>query len=287
MNLFESPLKEATPEMIKYYPIFDTKTKSRFKQSDKKSISTSKKRRSAENEKRIVKRVKRSLPFIDSNEQYAIDAGQKDFDASRCKTCCMLYTMGEMVDEKTHAEYHDVFVKSIKFNGWKNEDVLENYSDGRIIRVLPNHRKNMHKKVDDLFVVADMELGIRVDLNSSMKPSSVYLLFANEDKRIAGFVAAEKIQFANKLLSEDPFIASTEQEEAECGVTRLWTHPQYRRKRVASRLLDALRTHFIVGRIIHRTKVAFTDPTNNGAEFAKFYTGRNDFLIFQYDINSK
>jgi N-acetyltransferase len=287
MALFESPLKTVTNDMKKYYPIFERKAETSVKKC--KTLRPSSRSQSTNRSKSKTRSaVKRRLPLFKACEQYAIDLGQKDFDSKRCKTCNMLYTIGEVVDEKTHEEYHDMFVNSLKFNGWKNEDVVGVYEDGRVIRVLPQHQKYkyMHKKVNDLFNVADIELGIRVDLKDSMKSSSVYLLFATKTKRIAGFVAAERIQSANRLISEEPFIASTDEESAECGVARIWTHPNYRRQKIATRLLDSLRMNFNLGKIIERSKIAFSDPTINGKDFAKFYTKRNDFLIYIYQNGS-
>ena len=228
-------------------------------------------------------RVKRKLSLFNASDQYAIDFGQKDFDSRRCKTCNMLYTIGEVVDERTHEEYHDMFVNSLRFNGWKHEDVVAVYEDGRVVRVLPQHKhKYMRKKVDELFKVADIELGINVDLESCLKSSSVYLLFATKTKRIAGFVAAERIKSANRLISEEPFIASTVEEAAECGVARVWTHPNFRRQKIATRLLDTLRMNFTLGKVIERPTIAFSDPTINGKDFAKNYTKRSDFLVYSY-----
>ena len=191
--------------------------------------------------------------------------------------------MGEVVDERTHEEYHDMFVNSLRFNGWKHEDVVAVYEDGRVVRVLPqNKHKYMRKKVDELFKVADIELGINMDLESCLKSSSVYLLFVTKTKRIAGFVASERIKSANRLISEEPFIASTEEEVAECGVSRIWTHPNFRRQKIATRLLDTLRLQFSLGKVIDRPSIAFSDPTINGKDFAKNYTKRNDFLVYTY-----
>lgn len=276
MALFESPLKTPINDLRNYFPVFERKIKT----TDKKLPKVGLKRRS----KSVTRsRVKRKLSLFSATDQYALDFGQKDFDSKRCKTCNMLFTVGEVVDERTHEEYHDMFVNSLRFNGWKHEDVIGVYDDGRVIRVVPqNSPKYMLKKVDELFKVADLELGINVDLQSSLKSSSVYLLFATKNKRIAGFVAAERIKWANQLISEDPFMASTEEVAAECGVARIWTHPKFRRQKVATRLLDTLRANFSLTKAIDKSMLAFSDPTINGKDFAKNYTQTKDFLVYSY-----
>ena len=278
MDLFESPLKTPINDLRNYFPVFERKAQT----SDKKlkplrSVGQKRSKSVTRN------RVKRKLSLFSASDQYALDFGQKDFDSKRCKTCNMLFTIGEVVDERTHEEYHDMFVNSLKFNGWKQEDVVAVYEDGRIIRVVPQNKpKYMLKKVDELFKVADIELGINVDLQSSLKSSSVFLLFATKTKRIAGFVAAERIKWANQLISEEPFIASTQNISAECGVARIWTHPNFRRQKVATRLLDTLRANFTLGKLVDKSQLAFSDPTINGKDFAKNYTKRNDFLVYSY-----
>lgn len=154
------------------------------------------------------------------------------------------------------------------------------HPDGKILRVLPESPKFMLRKVDELFVVADMELGIRIDVKSSIKPSSVYLIYVCNKKRISGFVAAERIYKANRLLTENPFTCSKEIDEADIGIVRLWVHPKYRNSKIATKLLNALRENFVPGKSIDRKKIAFSDPTNGGKEFAKKYTGDEKFLVF-------
>ncbi|XP_054154493.1 N-acetyltransferase ESCO2-like, partial [Oppia nitens] len=282
-GLFESPVKIITNDIRNYFPVIEGKCQSSVK---KKKTSRNELRSASEKRPKSVPKdrkslAKRKLTLFDASEQLALDFGQKDFDSKRCKTCNMLYTTGEVVDERTHEEYHDMFVNSLRFIGWKHEEVVSVYDDGRIIRIVADSKhKYMFKKVNELFKVADIELGINVDLESSLKPTSVYLLFATKTKRIAGFVASERIKSANKLISEEPFIASTDEVPAECGIARIWTHPNFRRQKIATRLLDTLRTCFSYGKIIPKSNIAFSDPTINGKDFAKHYTKRNNFLVY-------
>lgn len=280
--LFESPVK--TPDdlpSLKYYPIFDRRWQTSVKEIEKCKSSGKVKR------KPRSKSVNRSKPYakrklFNSNEQYCLDFGQKNFDAQRCNVCNMLYTVGEIIDEKTHEEYHDMFINSLKFREWKNEDVVSVFDDGRILRVLPTSPHFMLKKIDELFKVADIELGINMDLKSSLKSSSVFFIFVSSSKRIAGFIAAERINSANWLLSEEPLMASTEEVPAECGISRIWTHPNFRRKRIATRLLDTLRQCFFYNKTLSKDKLAFSDPTVVGKDFAKKYINSNHFLIYMY-----
>lgn len=285
--LFESPVKtvEELPS-LKYYPIFDKRWSSTVKTIEKKNATNGSgggKIKRPRSTGKISRKPYGRKKLFDSSEQYVLDFGQKNFDAKRCLTCNMLYTVGEIIDEKTHQEYHDMFVNSLKYRDWKNEDVVNAFDDGRILRVLPSSPHYMHKKLDELFKVADIELGINVDLKSSMKSTSQFFIFISlPSKRITGFVSAERIKYANKLLTENPLMASTDEYPAECGVSRIWTHPNFRRKQIATRLLDTLRKSFYNNKVVPLDRLAFSDPTVIGKDFAKAYTKMDRFLIYLY-----
>ncbi|RWS03971.1 N-acetyltransferase ESCO2-like protein [Dinothrombium tinctorium] len=279
VSMLSSHSTLTTPESVikkqlRLYPIFERKVS----ESGRKSNSSP-------NGSSTRKSTRRRVPLLKSNDQYAIDAGQRDFDASRCKMCNMLYTVGEITDEKHHADYHDMFVNGLRFSGWKKERVYKYLDDGsRVIAVLSKDPKFMLKKLDDLFKIADLELNINVNIQSSVRDSSLYLIYVTLDGRIAGFVAAEGIQEASQLVAEDSMTVSTESVPATCGVSRLWVHPNYRRQGIATVLLDVLRANFLKDSIIKREDLAFSDPTVNGKDFAKKYTGKSRFLIYQYQL---
>ncbi|KAF7488053.1 N-acetyltransferase ESCO2 [Sarcoptes scabiei] len=283
--LFESPVK--TPEelpSLKYYPIFDKRwsTSMKFKTSNNDSNQSNRKKISNSTKSNRSKPYSRKKLF-DSSNQYVLDFGQKNFDAQRCKICNMLYTVGEIVDEKTHEEYHDKFVNSLKYRDWKNETVVKSFHDGRIVQVLPTSPHYMHRKLDELFEIADIELGINMDLQSSMKSTSMFLIFISlPSKRITGFLSAERIRSANKILSENPLMASMDESPALCGISRIWVHHNFRRQKIATRLVDTLRLIFFPNKSIAKNLLAFSDPTTIGKEFAKCYLQSETFLIYMH-----
>lgn len=65
-----------------------------------------------------------------------------------------------------------------------------------------------------------------------------------------------------------------------CGIRRLWVSKDYRRRGIATTLLDAIIHSFFYGFTLRRTQIAFTEPTSNGADFAASYVGREDFFIY-------
>lgn len=270
---------KASEKPVKYFPIFDFKKRKENGLQEAGKV-TSLGLKSEKIKKKVNK--KKRLPLLNSNFQYAIDAGQKEFDASRCKTCNMLYTKGEYFDEGHHRQYHDMFVNSIKFSGWKNERIVRYFESGaKIIAVKPSDPKYMLRKIDDLFSIADLELGIGQNVYSSLKPTSIFLIYVTVDKRIGGFVSAHEIDKANEVINDEGLVDESKSLPAEIGITRLWVHSNYRRMKIASEMLDTLRARFIPNRIIPKSGIAFTDPTDDGKKFVQNYTGNSNLLVFQ------
>lgn len=284
--LFSSPPKtpEELPQM-KYYPIFDRRWQTSVKDSEKSKNQQVSGGKAKSTSTLRSKKFTRAKPYsrkqlFKSSEQYFLDLGQKDFDPKRCKVCNMIFSTGELEDERTHEEYHDMFINSLKYREWKNEDIVANFDDGaRILRVLPSSPHFMHRKIDELYKVSDLELNINQDLKSTMKSCSAYFIYIT-GKRIAGFVDVVRIHAANWLVQEDPPMASTDEIPAQCGVARIWIHPKFRRKGIATRLLDTVRHSIIPGEVIEKGQLAFSDPTTIGKDFAKSYTKSNRFSIY-------
>lgn len=67
---------------------------------------------------------------------------------------------------------------------------------------------------------------------------------------------------------------------ADMGVSQVWVHPDFRRRGVASRLLDTARKHLVYGCTVPTERVAFSQPTEAGWAFAARYTGTERFLIY-------
>ncbi|NP_001186001.1 establishment of sister chromatid cohesion N-acetyltransferase 1 L homeolog isoform X2 [Xenopus laevis] len=234
----------------------------------------------------------------DSNKQSIIDAGQKRFGAISCNVCGMLYTASNPEDEAQHLLFHNQFISAVKYVGWKKERIVSEYPDGRIIMVLPDDPKYALKKVDEIREMVDNDLGFQqvpLRLHSRTKT----LLFISSDKKVAGCLIAEHIQWGyrviddlipegtsekEKALSErvKAWCCSTSPEPAICGVSRIWVFSMMRRKKIASRMLECLRNNFIYGSFLNKDEIAFSDPTPDGKLFATRYCGTSQFLVYNF-----
>ncbi|KAM5222277.1 N-acetyltransferase ESCO1 [Ctenodactylus gundi] len=231
-------------------------------------------------------------------KQLVIDAGQKRFGAVSCNVCGMLYTASNPEDETQHLLFHNQFISAVKYVGWKKERILAEYPDGRIIMVLPEDPKYALKKVDEIREMVDNDLGFQ------QAPLMCYsrtktLLFISNDKKVVGCLIAEHIQWGYRVIEEKlPVIRSEEEkvrferqkawccstspEPAICGISRIWVSSTMRRKRIASRMIECLRSNFIYGSYLSKEEIAFSDPTPDGKLFATQYCGTGQFLVYNF-----
>ncbi|XP_039253832.2 N-acetyltransferase ESCO2-like [Styela clava] len=232
--------------------------------------------------------VKKSSP---PSKQMIIDAGQKRFGATQCSMCGMVYSANHPDDEQDHINYHKRFLNFVKFLGWKNERIVSSFMDGRIIKVTPNDPKYAVKKVADILTIVDIDLGFKT-VKTGLVSSRIAYFFISDTEKIAGCLIAEKISGAHRLIPGK----STEESSAKnvlcftdhrltpavCGVSRIWTYGPMRRKQIATRLLDAVRSSFVLGSCLDKSQVAFSDPTPDGRAFATKYFGTPNILVYNF-----
>ncbi|NXK10353.1 ESCO1 acetyltransferase, partial [Herpetotheres cachinnans] len=234
----------------------------------------------------------------DGDKQMIIDAGQKRFGAISCNICGMLYTASNPEDETQHLLFHNQFISAVKYVGWKKERILAEYPDGKIIMVLPDDPKYALKKVEEIREMVDNDLGFQ------QAPLMCYsrtktLLFISNDKKVIGCLIAEHIQWGYRVIEEKvpevssenekviferqkAWCCSTSPEPAICGISRIWVFSMMRRKKIASRMIECLRSNFIYGSYLSKEEIAFSDPTPDGKLFATQYCGTGQFLVYNF-----
>ncbi|NXA39946.1 ESCO2 acetyltransferase, partial [Eudromia elegans] len=234
-----------------------------------------------------------------SKDQMIIDAGQKHFGAVICKSCGMIYTAASPEDEAQHIQHHERFLEGLRYVGWKKERVVAEFWDGKIVLILPDDPKYAVKKAEDVREIVDNELGFKqVTLNCPAK-TKMYLFVSNE-KMIVGCLVAESIKQAFRVLSEPgaaqaagqdvlqqqqqqrAWRCSAQPEPALCGVSRVWVFSLARRKGVARRMLDVVRSTFTYGCYLSTEEIAFSDPTPDGKLFATRYCQTPNFLVYNF-----
>ncbi|KAL8182254.1 UNVERIFIED_CONTAM: hypothetical protein K2H54_050041 [Gekko kuhli] len=233
----------------------------------------------------------------DGDKQLIIDAGQKRFGAISCNICGMLYTASNPEDETQHLLFHNQFISAVKYVGWKKERILAEYPDGKMIMVLPDDPKYALRKVDEIREMVDNDLGFQQAPLTCSRAKT--LLFISNDKKVAGCLIAEHIQWGYRVIEEKipevdsenekviferqkAWCCSTSPEPAICGISRIWVFSLMRRKKIASRMLECLRSNFIYGSYLSKEEIAFSDPTPDGKLFATQYCGTSQFLVYNF-----
>ncbi|CAH2245511.1 N-acetyltransferase ESCO2 [Pelobates cultripes] len=232
----------------------------------------------------------------ESEDQLIIDAGQKHFGPVACSTCGMIYSAASLEDEAQHVQYHRRLMEGIRYMGWKKERVVAKYWDGKILSISPDDPKYALKKAEEVRELVDTELGFQQSTLVCPKKTKTYLFISNE-KKIVGCVIAEPIKQAYRVIAEPispqsvsrdtldrhrAWRCSTTPQEAICGISRIWVFALMRRKGIARRLLDAVKSSFIYGSYLTTDEIAFSDPTPDGKQFASSYCEIPDFLVYNF-----
>ncbi|XP_061846409.1 N-acetyltransferase ESCO2 [Colius striatus] len=232
-----------------------------------------------------------------SRDQMIIDAGQKHFGAIVCKSCGMIYTAASPEDEAQHIQHHERFLRALRYMGWKNERVVAEFWDGKIVLILPNDPKYAVKKAEDVREIVDNELGFKQVSLSCPAETKIYLFVSNE-KMIVGCLVAESIKQAFRVLSEAgpgpcpreqdvlqpqrAWRCSPQPQPALCGISRIWVFGPRRGSGIARRMVDVLRNTFMYGSFLSTDEIAFSDPTPHGKLFATRYCQTPNFLVYNF-----
>ncbi|XP_071807579.1 uncharacterized protein [Asterias amurensis] len=271
--------------------------------SNVKLISSSRKSPASSTPIQQKKAATKMKKLIDKDglEQLTLDLGQKHFGAVTCGMCGMVYTAAHPEDEAVHDRFHRKYLNCIKFQGWKNERMLREFYDGRIIMVLYDDPKYHIKKVEEIRQLVDQELGFLEGDEVACKSSCKVLLFITREKKVAGCLIAQEISKGYRVIADKPkdtaavseeekqqfeqqraWCCQTDPEPAVCGISRIWVASQERRKQIATRMLDCVRNSFTFGTTLPKSTLAFSDPTPDGKMLATSYVGSPEFLVYKY-----
>ncbi|KAG0341515.1 N-acetyltransferase esco2 [Podila horticola] len=175
------------------------------------------------------------------------------------------------------------------------------------------------KKVREVLELVNKELG-SVEFDPETLEGCKVFLYISGKKKVVGCVVAERIKHGFEIMpassstttstgenstlvaesssGSDPtdkvatkdgsarvhhssaIFCSTVPQPVICGINRIWVSTLYRRHRVGSRLLDAVRDRFIYACKLERRDLAFSQPTGDGKALARQYLGTDKFLVY-------
>jgi len=218
-----------------------------------------------------------------SDDQMIIDAGQKKIGPTHCETCGTIYTLGDPSDEKHHDQVHSGLIEKLKMPQWKTERVVGQFPVGYVICVKPGDHGSHWNKVKEVLSVVDKDLGFSEVGIRWPEQTKVYLYIA--DKKVVGFLLAESITSAFMILpikgdKEKLYCCTEKSQPVKCGISRIWVLAEYRRKKIATGLVNAMKSSFFLNHYLKDDEFAFSDPTLNGISFASNFMKRNQFLVY-------
>jgi len=233
----------------------------------------------------------------DGKKQMVIDAGQKVIGAVNCNTCGFVYTAGDVTEEKVHELRHSSSTSLVKFQGWKNENCVSECHDGRVVMVAPNDPKRHWEKVSSVLDHVDALLGTSTsegdDRSGQIRnpDQSKAFMFVAEGK-VAGILLAEVIDKTDRVSYSvlknketglrvlDEGVSKAGRSKVAAGIAKIWVSSQFQRRGIATRLVDAMRSHFLPIKALGREEFAFSHTTPAGSDFASSYLNKTNFLTY-------
>ncbi|CAK9807042.1 N-acetyltransferase ESCO1 [Anthophora plagiata] len=274
LNNNESNINENISEQ-KYYPLFAKgySTNKVLNESNKKSVKEN-----------INWQL--STKLNGNDKQYLLDVGQKNFGATQCTECGVVYQVGDPEDENAHLNYHNnrkiLKFPKLRLQGWKTERVImeDPLTSSRVILVESSDPKLCWKKVTEILTYVDRDLGLDDTKLLDYKQKKVYLYI--KERAVIGVLVAEHITSAHRMIPEllELDCCTAESSPAKCGINVVWTDLNHRRQGIATKLVDILRAHFYFGYIMSLDDIAFSIPTPSGKIFAEKYTKTRNFKVY-------
>ncbi|XP_043703579.1 protein CHROMOSOME TRANSMISSION FIDELITY 7 [Telopea speciosissima] len=133
-------------------------------------------------------------------------------------------------------------------------------------------------------------------LSRSVAPKSSSVICAKEARSNSTVLHFGDVNFKREVIKTVPSINSAELLDREiggaifcdkeavpalCGIRAIWVTPSNRRKRIATRLLDAARKSFCMGLVLESSQLAFSQPTSAGKALASSYSATQSFLVYK------
>ncbi|NWZ02401.1 ESCO2 acetyltransferase, partial [Loxia curvirostra] len=134
-------------------------------------------------------------------DQLIIDAGQQGLGPRQCGSCGMLFAPGIPEDRLQHLRHHRRLRQALRHPGWKQERVVAEFWDGRILLILPEDPRYALRKAEEVLAVVDSELGFPEHSRPFPEHSRLYL-FVSPGQCVLGCLVAQPIRQAFRVLPE-------------------------------------------------------------------------------------
>lgn len=191
----------------------------------------------------------------------------------------MVYTPGAAGDDAVHRKHHAAYLRrrhpTLKVG--RSMRVLAETHEGKYVAVRSGDAAGVRgmRSVDDF--VRERLGGGGVAFGEGWQGGESWMAVAYVVAGdVWGYLYAERVERAETARVKGGGIAVSEGRTVRrvfCGVRRVWVKDDVRRKGIASRIIDLVRTHLIYGHVFERGDVAFTAPTAEGGFLARAVGG--------------
>ena len=195
--------------------------------------------------------------------QMFLDFGQKAFSKRKCPKCQMLYAPGRPDDESAHSKFCRRVSRPVQIHARTGDDIVWS-SDfhGKHATVLKFHGED-NIRISELFSRVQAELDASFDISANKHSSRIG---SKKPLVYVHIVGRSAVGYLSVSL-----LKATETSSKRLQVQRLWVHPAYRRKGVATHLLDLARAHSVYGTYIGSAECTMPDRTMDGSHFWSTY----------------
>lgn len=201
--------------------------------------------------------------------QTFLDFGQASLSQVTCPECGMCYDGAFEEDIKRHTSFHQRTIQE------KHVILL----DAKIVPKTTIKYEGMTVMVFQATAIPDIIDRINLEEMQAapikeLDRISAYLVVEGHETQVVAMALIEPVQEATLIESKGGGLKIDEavpKTRVSIGVSRVWTHQQWRRKGLAARLLDCVRQHYVAPLKVSRRMLAFSQPTEAGFALAAAY----------------
>ncbi|CAL8127425.1 unnamed protein product [Orchesella dallaii] len=226
--------------------------------------------------------------------QMILDAGQKEIGPVFCDECGLLYSPGDIEDEKEHRKAHSRLENLFCIRLWKNANIVQEFPTeaSMIVQIeCSTQSKRVLNTLKDFLSWLDSELGAEYEPCGTQSSEKILLyIFRTKRKnvfRVLGCCVVETLEqdkIAARSIDSSNHPRETEfvQKRLLLGITRLWTDAAFRNRHIASRMCECIRFNCgIPGIIMSKDQIGILEPSEDGKAFMMKFTN-NTGLQYSY-----
>ncbi len=210
--------------------------------------------------------------------QMFLDFGQRAFSKRRCAKCQMLYAPGKPDDEAAHKRFCRRTTRPVQMHVRSGDSVVWSgpHGTGRHATILKfrvnRGEESTSTRIGELFARVQSALDASFDCSTNDSGGS-HRGKGNARGNVLVFVyviGRDAVGYLSAVLLP----ATIDKNSPRLEVLRIWVEAQFRREKIATRLMDSARLHSLYGSHIKTRQCAMPDRTEDGSLFWSSFVKR-------------